>query len=939
MNIRKVTFRVAAIALVLSLLIPTSVFAQTPPTVTTDNVTNVTTTSATVNGNLTSLGSATTANVSFEYGTDTSYGSTTVPQVKTTTGIFNANLIGLIPGTTYHFRAKADGDGVDTSADMSFTTLTPATVTTDEEYVPDQIIIKFKQGINIDNEKQLNNILGTEVINTSPFAGFKVLQIPEGKTVEEMVALYSEQSTVEYAEPNYVRRLTWTPNDPNYSWQWHFDQINLDAAWDVDTTTPNHGGDPSIIVAVIDSGVAYETYGEYEKAPDLANTNFTNGWDFVNDDAHPNDDNLHGTHVTGTIAQSTNNSLGVAGIAFNTTIMPIKVFDSLGNGTVDQEAESFYYAADHGAHVINLSAGGPGSSVTEENAVAYAHNAGVTIIAAAGNDYQSGNAPSYPAAYDEYVIAVGATRYDQTRSYYSNTGSYLDIAAPGGDTSVDQSGDGYPDGVLQQTFSTGDVTNFGYYFLQGTSMATPHVAGVAALILAKFPTWTPAQVRYAMESTATDKGATGRDDEYGWGLIDALAAVGTDAPSVITNAATNITTTSATVSGNLTDLGSATTANVLFEYGTDTSYGSTTTAETMTGTGTFNANLIGLTPNTTYHFRAKADSGIHGIATGADISFTTPPIPPAVTTYAAAGVSSSTETVSGNLTSLGTATTVDVFFEYGLTTSYGSTTAPQAKTAIGTFNANLIGLTPNTTYHFRAKADGGIHGIATGDDISFTTPIPIPPAVTTSAAAGVSSSIATVSGNLTDLGTDTTVDVFFEYGPTTSYGSTTIPQAKTAIGTFNVNLIGLTPGITYHFRAIAEGDGVDTGDDMSFTTLTPPTVTTDNVTNITTTSATVSGNLTDLGTDTTVDVFFEYGPTTSYGSTTIPQAKTAIGTFNANLIGLTPGITYHFRAIAEGDGVATGTDMSFTTLTPPTVTTDNVTNITTTSATVSGNLT
>lgn len=258
-----------------------------------------------------------------------------------------------------------------------------------EEYVPDQIIVKFKRGIDVAAEKKLNDKLGTEVAYTSPYAGFKVLKIPKGKTVAEMVQAYSKQPNVEYAEPNYIDRIIWSPNDSLYSLQWHFDQIDLEAAWDLDTTSPNYGGDSSIIVAVVDTGVAYETYSSYVQAPDLANTNFTSGWDFVNSDDHPNDDNRHGTHVCGTIAQSTHNTIGVAGIAFNTTIMPIKTLNSAGGGTHAQMADGFHYAADNGAHIINYSAGGS-HSATKENAVIYARNAGVIIIAAAGNDYQTG---------------------------------------------------------------------------------------------------------------------------------------------------------------------------------------------------------------------------------------------------------------------------------------------------------------------------------------------------------------------------------------------------------------------------------------------------------------------------------------------------------------------------------------------------------------------
>ena len=133
------------------------------------------------------------------------------------------------------------------------------------EYVPDQIIVKFKETALRTAQASLKENLETKMIYSSPFSGFQVLQVPEGKSVEEMVKSYSRQAIVEYAEPNYIERITWTPNDEYYSYQWHFDQINLEAAWDLDTTSPNYGGDPSIIVAVIDTGVAYETYGVYAR--------------------------------------------------------------------------------------------------------------------------------------------------------------------------------------------------------------------------------------------------------------------------------------------------------------------------------------------------------------------------------------------------------------------------------------------------------------------------------------------------------------------------------------------------------------------------------------------------------------------------------------------------------------------------------------------------
>ena len=202
--------------------------------------------------------------------------------------------------------------------------------------------------------------------------------------------------------------------------------------------------------------------------------------------------------------------------------MPIKVLGSDGAGTYADIAEGVRFAADNGAHVINLSLGGTASSQTLKDAVAYAYNKGVTIVAAAGND--GTNTVLYPAAYDEYIIAVGATGYDKEKAPYSNYGDSIDVVAPGGDTSVDMNNDGYGDGILQQTFGNA-YNDWGYYFYQGTSMATPHVAGVAALLIAHGNAVAPGDVRSAIETTSEDLGSPGRDTLYGWGLVNASQAL------------------------------------------------------------------------------------------------------------------------------------------------------------------------------------------------------------------------------------------------------------------------------------------------------------------------------------------------------------------------------------------------------------------------------
>ena len=392
------------------------------------------------------------------------------------------------------------------------------------EWVPNEIIVKFKNGVSKNHISQLNRRHGTSVLSTNPFAGFERIKVPAGKTPKQLIELYNREPDIEYAELNYYAYTHFVPNDPLYSFQWHFNDtdagINIESAWDITT------GDPNVIVAVVDTGVAYEDYsGRFGLAPDLANTNFVAGYNFVKNNEHANDDDGHGTHVTGTIAQSTNNGIGVAGIAFNCSIMPVKVLASRGqvaSGSHADIASGIYFAADNGAHVINMSLGGTSGSTTLQNALAYAYNQGVTIICSAGNG-GAGAPASYPAAYDAYCIAVAATRFDKTKAPYSTTGSFVDVAAPGGDLNVDQNGDGYVDGILQQTFDR-NPKDWGYWFYQGTSMAAPHVSGVAALLISTGVTH-PDDVREALEATAEDLGTPGKDTEYGWGFIDAYAAL------------------------------------------------------------------------------------------------------------------------------------------------------------------------------------------------------------------------------------------------------------------------------------------------------------------------------------------------------------------------------------------------------------------------------
>ncbi len=323
-------------------------------------------------------------------------------------------------------------------------------------------------------------------------------------------------SVLDDIEASKRQRERFVPDDPLFARQWHMEMIHTPEAW---TITAGKGA----IVAVIDTGVAWKDLpGVAKQVPDLAGTAFTHGETFVSGALKDGlDDHLHGTHVAGTIAQTTNNALGVTGVAYESTIMPLKVLGGDGRGSVPGIANAIRYAADHGAHVINMSLGGPLPSSVLGKAVAYAHEKGVTVVCAAGNEKRS--RVGYPAGHDG-AVAVAAVDGTGQRSWYSNWGKDLDISAPGGDTREDKNGDGFPDGVLQNTILLQNPLQSEYMWLQGTSMASPHAAGVAALIVSRGIT-NPDEVERILKRTAKHPNNVEWDKEYGAGVIDALAAV------------------------------------------------------------------------------------------------------------------------------------------------------------------------------------------------------------------------------------------------------------------------------------------------------------------------------------------------------------------------------------------------------------------------------
>lgn len=267
-------------------------------------------------------------------------------------------------------------------------------------------------------------------------------------------------------------------------------------------------GKESVLLAVVDSGVNAQH-------PDLQGRVHA-GYDFVNEDADAADDHGHGTHIAGILAANANNNIGIAGVCPQCTILPVKVLNRQNSGTWADVTAGVLYAVDAGAQVINLSLGGYNDTQVMRDAVAYATSKGVLVVAAAGNGKT--DAPNYPAAIPQ-VLSVAATRSDDTRWSLSNYGEWVDIAAPG-----------------YTIFSThSDLNNDrqGYAYMTGTSMATPHVAGLAGLLLSQNPAWSPDDLIQIITSTAKDLGQAGKDVEFGFGRVDVGAALAVHAPAPV----------------------------------------------------------------------------------------------------------------------------------------------------------------------------------------------------------------------------------------------------------------------------------------------------------------------------------------------------------------------------------------------------------------------
>ncbi len=463
-------------------------------------------------------------------------------------------------------------------------------------YLPGEVVVKFRAATRENRDtlalaavrSRLRGIGSIEWIGASEAIVRGDTQGGSQVDARVLAAQLTEQPEVEYAEPNFIyhfeprsvgskqalsdrdllfdTRVT-VPNDPGYSpRQWNFGLLDMPRAWDLEP-----GGKPSVIVAVVDTGITTAsgsfTFANWNGTaivnqnflfavnPDLSASRIVTPFDFVNGGTTVLDSDGHGTHVSGTIGEDSNNSVSDAGMAYQVKLMPVKVCSSYwdvqfamskagirgqapldAGGCLNSDISAgIRYAADNGAKVINISLGGDTSSATILSAINYAVGKGAFVAAAGGNEFEDGNPTEWPAADAPSVdgfMSVAATNRSGNRAFYSNTGSFIEIAAPGGDSRDQSSGTGY---VWQSTLIFTDQDPAPGFFnprfdryaeigYQGTSMATPHVAGLAALMVSHGIT-SPAAIEAVIKRTAKDLGTTGRDNSFGYGLIQPRPAL------------------------------------------------------------------------------------------------------------------------------------------------------------------------------------------------------------------------------------------------------------------------------------------------------------------------------------------------------------------------------------------------------------------------------
>jgi phosphodiesterase/alkaline phosphatase D-like protein len=894
-----------------------------PPSATTNNASQLTTNSAMLNGSLDGLGNASPVNVSFQWGTTRGgpYPNSTAPQARTEPGTFQAGLTGLASRSTYYYRAKADGGAYGTGygAEKSFST----------SFFPPYVTTGQASGIS-DNSSTLHGNLyflgSASTVNTyfvygtthnGPYTGTTPLQpmIAPG-------AFTSTISGLNSATTYYYRAM----GDAGQYSNSHGEECTFTTSVDPPIVTTADAGAVTAGTATLN--------GSLTELGTATTVNVSFQYGATSGGPYP--------YATAAQAKTAEGAFqaGLSGLDANTTYY----CRAKGDGGI--------YGISYGAEKSFTTSKIP-PSVTTDNAT------NITASTASLNGMLSslGTAPTVnvsfnwgttPGVYTHFTtpqpMATQGTFHGDISGLSALTTYYYQAAANGGAHGSALGAEcSFTTGTVPPTVSTEGTTFVTptSYILHGRLQAmgtspsdnvsfqwgtNPGVyTGQTALQTKDVPGDFTASLSGLSGATTYYYRAVASGGRHGTGFGSEHAfTTGYYPPSVTTSAATDWTTDTAFLNGELTALGNATSVNVSFIYGTSPGgpYPNSTPPRLKSGEGTFQTGITGLSPFTRYYFKARGDGGIYGISYGSEMNFTTNHLPPVMGTGGALDVMTNAAILDGNLYLMGTAAVVNASFEYG--TTHGGPyigTAQQTMSGPDTYQAQLTGLAPATTYYYRAKGDGGPSGTGYGDERTFTTGSH-PPIASTSNAGSITAGSAVLNGRLLSVGTSPSDNVSFQYGTRQGgpYTSATTPQAMAAPGSFQASISGLTAHAAYYFRAVAEGGiyGAGYGREMSFiTSNVPPSVITGDATHITTNAATLNGNLSSLGSSMIANVSFQWGVVPGvYTGETAAHAMSATGSYSTDLSGLTPGTTYYFRAKAVGDGTGYGSSQTFATLSP-----------------------
>jgi phosphodiesterase/alkaline phosphatase D-like protein len=909
-----------------------------PPIAITDVVSAIGVDSATLNGTVNPLDSSTS--VTFQYGTDTSYGNTVTADQSPLSGSLavgvSKTITGLVGNITYHYRVVAvNAGGTTYGADMTFTINASApTAVTNAATAVGNDIATLNGTVNANGS--LTTVTFEYGLDTSYGSTINAIQSPLSGTIDTAVS-----AIIDDVVPNtsyHCRVVAQNAGGTTYSTDMTF------------TTLPNAP------TAVTNMASAVGTTGATLNGTVNANEGSTTvSFQYGTDTNYGSNVTADQSPVSG--STDTAVSKAITGLSTGVTYHYRVVAVNAGGSTYG--ADMTFTTGSAAPAATTNAASGLGTTTATLNGTVNANNDSTTVT------FQYGTSTSYgrTVTADQSPVTgssntavskspsdlIPATTYhyrvvaeNSSGTTYGADMTFTTRAAPtvitNAATAVNGTGAALNGIVNANSDSTTVTFEYGLTSAYGSAVTADQspVTGNTNIAVSKVLTDLTANATYHYRVVGQNVNGT----TYGADMTFFTAAP--SAPTAATNAATLISSSGATLNGMVNANNADTT--VTFEYGTTTSYGSTVTADQSPVTGAVAAGvskaITGLVNNTTYHYRVVAVNA-YGTAYGSDMTFSTGNAP-AATTNAATGVGASFAALNGTVNANNFTTTVT--FEYGTTTSYGSTVTADQSPVIGTDNTavskTITGLLPNTTYHYRVKAQG--FGTSFGQDMTFTTGSG--PSATTNAASSVGSTTATLNGTVNANNLSTTVT--FEYGLNTSYGKLVTADQSPVTGSTNTavskGLTSLVPNTTYHYRVVASNAN-DTvhGADMTFTTgSSAPTAATNAATAVSTTGATLNGTVNANSDSTTVT--FEYGLDTSYGSTVTAAQSPVTGNSNtavsAVLTGLTSNTTYHYRVVAQNSsGTTYGADMTFfTDPSGPTATTQAASNVGNTSATLNG---